>query len=437
MIARFPGARTGLMAAMLGLAALLGLSACSSYNAPSTSGSSTSGLRTRAFISNPLLKVSGIVTPVLQIVNAETDTLTTSVVSLGGISPQPGLMVLSPDKKFTVVFSASNNSVATVDNAIEAPVQSGSSSLSPIVLPDFTESIVVSPDDQFGYAAVRNAPVLGESPGAVEVMHLPVSAITSVISVPAVHYLVQSHNGNRILAFSDNTNTLTVITPSYIGTSTDPRIVVCCFDHAVGAVFSDDDNTAYVFNCGPECGGAAAGITVVDLATNTAGAFVPVTAATTGVLSGTTLYVAGTPPGTACPSGTAATSCGTVTAVDLGSLTAGATGVVTDGYHDRIDLGSNGQLFVGARNCTNINIAASGSDPGEVRGCLAIFNTSDSSVTVPAELGDVTGLQAIPNRQVEYVVQGGELWIYDTTTAKLQTKQINLIGDAIDVKFVN
>ena len=422
----------------MSLAAIAGMTSCSSYSAPSsTATTGTSGLKARVFVSNPLRKVRGVLSPALQIVDTTTDKLSTSVVNMASVSAAPGLMVLSPDKKFTLVFSTANNSVAAVDNAIEAPVQSGSSSLSPIVLPDFTESIVVSSDDTFAYAAVRNAPVLGQEPGAVEVLHLSAANISASIAVPAVHYLAESHNSNRILAFSDNSDSVTVITPSYIGTSTDPRTVVCCFDHAVGGVFSDDDNTAYVFNCGAECGGSQAGVTVLDLTTNMAGAFIPTPGATVGLLSGTTLYVAGTPPGTLCGGTTAATNCGTVSIVDLTSLTATATSIITDGYHDRIELGSNGQLFVGARNCTNINIAASGSDPGEVRGCLSIFDTSTLAVVVPPELGDVTGLQAIPGRHVVYVAQNGEIWIYDTTTDALQTTQINVIGDAVDLKFVN
>ena len=98
---------------------------------------------------------------------------------------------------------------------------------------------------------------------------------------------------------------------------------------------------------------------------------------------------------------------------------------------------SNGQIFIGARTCTNINTPASGSNPGEVRGCLSIFNTSSSNVVFPADNGDVTGLQPITNRNVVYAVQQGELRIYDTTTDKLQAQQVDILGQAIDVKLVD
>jgi hypothetical protein len=123
--------------------------------------------------------------------------------------------------------------------------------------------------------------------------------------------------------------------------------------------------------------------------------------------------------------------------IDLSSMTITGSAVITDGSHDRMELGSNGQIFIGARRCTNINIPASGNDPGEVRGCLSIFNSSNSSVVVPPDNGDVTGLQPITNRSVVYVIQQGELRIYDTTTDKLQSNQVDILGQAVDVKLVD
>ena len=63
------------------------------------------------------------------------------------------------------------------------------------------------------------------------------------------------------------------------------------------AIFSDDDSTAYILNCGPECGGTTASVTLLDVNSNLVGPTIPVDAATFGLLSGNTLYVAGTKPG--------------------------------------------------------------------------------------------------------------------------------------------
>ena len=339
----------------------------------------------------------------------------------------PGLMTLSPNKKLTLVFSASNNSVAAISNATE-------SSIGSVSLPGPTESMAVSQDGSTGYAAVSSAPVAGQSPGAVEVLNLT-GGSTIEIGVTSARYLVASHNTNRLLVFSDNSDVVTVIAPSNIGTSTDPRTFVPGFDRPVWGVFSTDDTTAYILNCGPECGGQAASVQTLDLTQNppVAGPALPVPAATIGLLTGSTLYVAGTPLGTACDSSTAATSCGVLSVVAVASMTLTNPSpiIITDGYHKRMGMGSNGQLFVGARTCTEISTAS------EVRGCLSIFNTANSSVVVPPENGDVTGLEPIANRDVVYVVQGGELRIFNTTTDKLGSNQVDIAGQAIDVKSLD
>ena len=413
---------------------------CGSNKAPGTNGV-TSKLKFRVFVSNPLLPVAGGTAPVLNIVDASKDLLSRALVSVQGSSPQPGLMALSPNLRFTMVFSASGNSVVVVDNTTEAIAQTTGSTVStavpPITLPGGTESMVIGNDNATGYAAVPTDPVTGQNPGAVEVLNLQNGTIKASIPVPGAHFIVLSPDGNRILVFSDNSDTVTVIATILIGTNRDPRSYITGFDHPVWGVFSGS-STAYVLNCGPQCGGIAAGVSVLAgfPAPGTAMAFsgttIPVSGATMGLLSGTTLYVAGTPPGTACGSGTAATTCGKLSVIDTGSTTITGSAIITDGRHDRMGISQNGQLFIGAHDCTNINVL-----DGEVRGCLAIFNSSRSTVVVPPQNGDVTGIQPIRYRNVVYVAQNRGLNIYDTTTDKLQTTQVDIVGDAVDVKLVN
>ena len=409
------------------------------YSAPSNQATPTSGLKFRAFVSNPLAPATGGGgAPVLNIVDASKDVLSRSLINLSGSSNQPGMMAVSPSKKFTMIFSGLSNSVALVDNTSETVVQAGSRSLPAVTLPDFTESMFVSKFNTVGYMAVPNTPVLGQSPGAVIVVALANAVISASIPVPGAHHVFESHDGNHILALSDSAGTATSIAPSLIGTTTDPRTAITgSFDHPVWGIFGADDSQAYVFNCGQQCGGGAAGITVVDMTTNSATATIPVAAATVGLLSGNTLYVAGTPPNTPCGSGTAATTCGTLSIVDLGTMTVTGTATISDGYHTRMEMGANGQLFIGAKSCTNMNIPAGNGNPGEIRGCLSIFNTQNSKVVIAPDNGDVTGIQPITNRSVVYVAEGGELRIYDTTTDALQTTQIDIIGQAMDVKLVD
>ena len=327
-----------------------------------------------------------------------------------------------------------------------------------VILPGYTESFVVSPDSSTAYVAVPSAKVVGESPGAIEIVSLLAGVYGGEIDIPSVHYLSISNGGNRILAFTSVLATLGlpcdqtpsflfVVTPSDVGVKTCPAIPVPGFDHPVQAYFSSDDTTAYVVNCGAECGGLQASVQQLDLTTNppTLGILTSVPAATEALVDGSTMYLAGTPYANGGPSQpctgeqTAATTCGLLTVFDLSSMTVTTSGIViTDGYHNRIALGANGQLFIGARSCTEIVPAQPPPQGAETRGCLSIYSTTTGTVVIPPANGDVTGIEPIATRTVVYVIQGGMLGIYDTTTDELQFIQIkNLVGRFVDVKTVD
>ena len=401
-------------------------------------------IKVHVFVSNPLFSngasASGV--PVLNVVDGQLDLISPSVVSVGATNPTPGMMVLFPNKRKTLVFSASNNAITAVSNASQTVAQDSAGNTETLTLPGFTESIVVAPDNATAFAAIPTTLVNGQSPGTVQVLNLTTDTTIATLPVAGARFLAQSHNGNRILVLGSRSDTVTVLTPSSVGTSTDPRFDVqsSLFDHPVWAVFSSDDSTAYILNCGPECGGTAASITLLDINSNLPGPTIPVDAGTIGLISGNILYVAGTKPGTTCAGSTTATlatTCGEVSAVDLGTLTVSATATITDGYHNRIQMGANNQLFIGAHACTNIKAPANGSTPGEVRGCLSILDANKTTVVVPPLNGDVTGIQPITRRNVVYVVQNGQLDIYDTTTDKLQKTQVDIIGQAVDVLQVD
>jgi hypothetical protein len=436
------------LALLVLIAASAALVSCSnnySYNGTNTQINPAT-IKVHVFVSNPLFPNGSSTAAVLNVVDGQRDLLSPGVVSVGATSPSPGLMVLFPNKRFTLVYSSSNNSISLVNNRSQSLSQNSSGNTTSITLPGFTESVVVAPDNVTGFAAVATAqvtPGTGQPPGQVEVLDLSTGVITAGIPVAGAQYLAQSHNGNRILVLGSRADTVTMFSPSAVGTSTDPRtdIQSPLFDHPVWAAFSDDDSTAYILNCGPECGGTTASVTLLDVNSNLVGPTIPVDAATFGLLSGNTLYVAGTKPGantcTGSASPTLATTCGEVSVVDLVSKTVSATATITDGYHNRMEMGANNQLFIGARTCTNINVAGSGSTPGEVRGCLSIFDTGKATVVIPSKIGDVTGIQPINRRSVVYVALNGNLSIFDTTTDKLQTTQVDIIGQAVDVKQID
>lgn len=400
-----------------------------------------SGLPYRAFVSNSLFPSGSTNIPVLNIVNATNDLLSPSTVSVLGTIPEAQQMAVSSDLHYTMVFSLSDTAIGVVDNTTEAiaTAPGSSSNLPAIILPGMTESMFVAPDNVTGYAAVPSAPVTGYPNGAVIQMSLQTGAITAIIPVQAAHYIIPSPDGTRILVFSDNLDSITVIATGAIGSSTDPRTVITGsasnhFDRPVWAMFTSNTN-ALIFNCGPECGGTTSGITPYTLGTSAPGANVAVSGSTYGLVVGSTMYVAGTPPNTPCPPGTAAPTCGTLNILNAGTLQhiAGPY-LIPDGFHNIMQMGSLGQLFIGSHTCTSIN-----NPDGEVRGCLAILNTNTNQVIIPPQTGDATGIQPIYGRNVVYVCEGGLFSIYDTTTDQLLIQPLvtDIVGQAFDVKLVD
>jgi len=429
--------------------------------ASSPSGTRTSGLKYRAFITNSVTAGTGAAG--VYLVNAQTDVrAAVSAISAGNT---PGMMALTPNRAQTLVFSG--NGTQSSDNQFSIVNNASESNAAHVTLPGMTESFVVSPDSSAAYVAVPTAPVTGQSPGIVEAISLSSGTVTGQADVPSVHYLSIDNSGNRILGFSDNSDTVAVITPSNIGIG-NAVTYIGGFDRPVQAFFSSDDSTAYVVNCGAECGGTTASVQQLNLTNGTLGSYVAVCtpntaqcAGTVALVNGSTMYLAGTPYSGGVPSqpctgqNTAATTCGLLTMVDLNSMTVTNTApiVITDGYHTHLSLGANGQLFIGARTCTEI-VPPVPPTGAEVRGCLSIYNTQSSAVgnippgavVIPPANGDVTGIQPIATRDVVYVIQGGSLDIYDTMIDALEYNPndpnnpghiFGLVGQFIDVKTVD
>jgi len=427
----------------------LNLVSCSGYNS-----SAPSGLKNRVLVSQGVTATftfGGLIT-----VNGFNDTLVgVPELSAGG---SPGLMAISPSLNVVAAFDSTSNTVFAADTTKET-------SLGQVRLPGPTFSMTVPTSSQVGYAAVPTANVTGFPVlGAVEVMNLSAGSIISTIAVTNAQTVVPNQDGSQLLVFSNDSNTLTLLTPARAVPGVDlscsqGNTVVCTsvsgFDRPVFAVVNQ--TTAYVLNCGAECGGTQASVQVVDLSTTPptlVGAPVKVNGATYAALSGTNLYVAGngTPTGPTCASlpnaaPTAATFCGTLDIVNLSTMTdpyfnnPSLEIAITDGHHDRMSMSINGQLFIGSRRCTDIGDATN--PVGEVRGCLAILNTNTGAVVFPPENGDVNGLQSFTSREVEYVAEGGQLFVYDTTKNILLINDfvpqgtINVVGYVGDVKAID
>lgn len=379
------------------------MAGCGGYNPP-TAPTATPGVasaKKRAFVVNQFGSA-------IDVVDSQNDLTTPSVLSVN-FSPD-SILVLSAKKKSLV--HSTNGAEVLIDNPTET-VQGTVNSF-----PGPSESILATPDSLFAYAAI---PSLGK----VYKMDLTTQAETAIPADPAllpgVRRIAITHNGNTILTFSDNNNTVSFIDRTSSDAVSAP---LAGFDRPYTAVFSSDDATAYVLNCGAECGGVAASIAVVNMSTKTITNTFHVRAATVAVTDSTNLYVAGTDP---------ATNLGRLDVMNLSSfaVTPVAT-AISDGLHTTMALAANNKLYIGSKACSN-----SGGQ------CLSVYNTSSGSAailtgnsTYPA-VGDVTAITPIVGRSVVYVVQNGLLVIYDTATDAPQATQLTLIGKVVDVKEVD
>jgi hypothetical protein len=426
-----------ILALLVGFAAMLILLSCGKGK----KSGPPSGLAERVVASQGV--TAGFSFGGLVIINGSNDTLPR--VSPLGAGSSPGMMVLSPSRNILTAFDSATNTVFALSTTKESAIGN-------VRLPGPTSSFVIPTANTIGYAAVPSATINGFAfLGAIEAMNFSSGTFTS-IAVSNAQTVVSDDTGGKLLVFSGDSDSVTVLSPVIavppVDTScyTSPGNGVCVivpgFDRPVYAVING--NTAFVLNCGAQCGGTQASVAVFDLGSLTITKTIPVDAATWALLNGSTLYVAGTPPANNACTGqkTAATTCGRLAVIDTGSGTVTATAVITDGYHQRIDLTNNGQLFIGSRNCTNIG-NANNPGTGEVRGCLSIYKTTDGSVIVPPDNGNVDGLQGLTSRSVEYVAEGGSLRVYDTTRDVLLVNNflpqgtINVVGYVADVKAID
>lgn len=234
---------------------ILGLlfAACGAGTPPSQEPT-TSQLTNRVLVANQFSSV-------VHIMNGDNDAVAAFTVPAG---TNPSMIVASPDKRRSAIFNSFDNSLSIIDNAQELR-------LGNIGLGAPSESVAFSPNGNNVYAAVRNA-------AAVVVLTIAAdnTPTTSTVTVPAPRRLVVSGNGERVLVFSDGLDSVTVIDT----TNSNATTTVAGFDRPTWAVFSSDNATAWILNCGPECGGTQASVVALDMATLTLGTPVPVPAAT-------------------------------------------------------------------------------------------------------------------------------------------------------------
>ena len=379
----------------------------------------TSKLKHRAFISNMF---SGS----LQIVDDQNDTtaFTPQTTNSAGqvvqgqpvtipVSTSVTFQVESSDHTVTAVYDPTAHVLWQVMNSTEMTAGN-------IPLTSSAGMALFSPDNTKFYAPEPNLEISGQTRnGGVEVLNRSTASVSATYPVPSARYIALSPNGQFLLIFADNSDSVFLVDT----TATTPApMEIPGFARPINAFFSSDGNTAYVLNCGPECGSSGpASVTQLNLTAMTLGASVPVGGASVGLLNGSTLYVAGSP----VPPGTTST----YDAVNVSNMTRITTNSVPigDGFHTTMALAANNKLYIGANSCSNT-----------VTGCLSVVDVSTNTADAPLPpRGAITSLLAVPNRNVMYTVEGGLLHIYDTTNDMLQGTQLTFTGALYSVVQVD
>lgn len=299
------------------------------------------------------------------------------------------------------------------------------------------------------------------------------------LNVPGVYRVSMNASASVVLAFVQDTNDvfsvvhLTTDQQVAASTSPDPQHFVlngqtaqdcepqnlpqyCAFkvippagvtfDRPAKAIFSADGTTIYVLNCGPECGGTQAGITVIPF---TAASLNGGTAigpsglnlipqqtiaipggASNAIQSGNTLYLAGQ------QLQTDGYFSGTLTTFDLPSLTVTATYSIADGNPRKMGFADDSTLWIGSSLCQQGERYHL--DPSTSSGCLTMFNVAKNTVFLDSYKGDATGIAPVIGLHKIYTAEGGQVYIYSTVDgSEKDNSNVTVVGTAYDVTYMD
>jgi len=367
-----------------------------------------------------------------------------------------------PEEQVGAVYGSGDGSLTLIN------YQKESSAGSVKGLTGTSSSIFVTRNQKYVFAAQQ----------AVHVLTIVDQSTGSTVSLglPGVYRVSVNPGGSMALAFVQNSNYIyyprqltAAQTVAYSGgASTWPKAAVDCepqngplwclfqvqspdatlaFDRPIKAVFSGDGGTAYILNCGPECGGSAASVSLLPVApmiflTGQQSGTLPLTGAiqtipvpggaSNALVTGSTMYVVGQQ---LMPDGLFT---GNLTSLNLSTNTAGNPISISDGAAggvSRILLGDDNTLWIGMTKCNNGERFAT----GQPYGCLTMFNTANNTVTLlEPYLGDATGIAHIESYHKMYAVQGGQVYIYSTKDGSaINNQYVTVTGTAWDVAFLD
>ncbi|HEY4378747.1 MAG TPA: hypothetical protein VGN01_00265, partial [Acidobacteriaceae bacterium] len=237
------------------------------------------------------------------------------------------------------------------------------------------------------------------------------------------------------------------------------------YDEPAGAYFSLDGTTAYILNCGPECGGKTASITLLQQGPlnnnviptsptqpNPQIANIPVPGGVTVALSnGTTLYMAGQK---LMPDGLFA---GVLSTMNMATNTITGQYSISDGNHSKMLFADDNTLWIGAQYCATGERQAHGVNyncltrvvlGGATLTPQVLPNVTPGSATAVVPYpnqnnnqyyyGNLTGLCWVQNFNKIYTAYGGQVHIFKTADgSELDNEFVTVQGTALDVTYMD
>src|SRR6202167_2684134 len=367
--------------------------------------------------------------------------------SMAGYSgADPATIQNMPEEQAGAVYGSGDGSYALLNYATEKQTTT-------VSLPGASSSVYISRDQRYVFAANQTAHTL-----TVQDRTLGTSY---ELNLPTVYRVSINPSGSAALVFVQDSNLVYSIyklqanqkTPSNAEDCEPQNLPVYCllpvpgtFDRPTKAVFSADGTTAFILNCGPECGGVQASVSFLPVAgiIIQSGAPVPpgaptaVTATvpipggdTDAIQNGSLLYLAGQQ---LQPDGYFA---GYLSILDTNAKQVTGAYSISDGTHLKMSFADNNTLWVGSQLCTQGERYHLGATTD--LGCLTMFNTANNSVTmIDSYKGDATGIAAVIGLNKIYTAEGGQVYIYTTSDGTaLDNQYVTVTGTAYDVAYMD
>jgi len=382
----------------------------------------------------------------------------------GFSAPQPSAILNFPEQTRGYVLSESAGTLVGINYSTES-----SAGAAATFTPNPASVGAAYDGSLFAAASSLNSQVYVSAGGA-----------TYALNLPNVYKVAVNQGVTVILAMVRNSNTLyrvirlpqsnnPVVPPGAVDCEPQLLPVYCVvpvagsYDRPTSASFSLDGNSVYVLNCGPECGGAKSGMTVLQTGallidniptTNPLSPTAPSPLANIGVpnpvpipggatvalSNGTTLYVAGQSLYSLGAGGVLGSTpradglfTGYLSAINLSNYSVSQPISVSDGTHTKLLFADDNTLWVGSQQCASGVRAATGQNyncltmvtlgKGPVGTAQVIPNvTPGGSTIVPYPntnqnlyyYGDLTGICWVQAFHKVFTAYGGQIHVFYT-----------------------